>query len=176
MTKVQLMALLVAGGLGATAATVVSNFSSDPVVFTHALRIEAGKTEDGGLGSDNITAYQTHASPDSDGGMVFEDLGPAPCTADTKALRSWVSTCKGSTEIRFADSGIKIESFDLENIYVIELRSVPDSDGGIVAAEVYGSNGSAKCSLLKSVELISFVSSLQCNRTPVTSRSKIDPL
>ncbi len=164
MTKAKFLALLTALGFGAGAGVTVAIKSladgSKEATIMHALRIQAGRELDGGLGADTVTAWRTKVTASKDGGVQLEDKGPATCTGETKDLRSWVSACKVTVTVGVGKNA-KSETVDLENIHVIEVRSKPP-DAGLVAVEVFGSNGAANCELPKTEAFSTAVASLKC--------------
>ncbi len=164
MDKAKFLALLTALGFGAGAGVTVAIKSlpdgSKEATIIHALRIQAARELDGGLGEDTVTVWRTKVTASKDGGVQLEDKGPAACTGDTKAIRTAVSACKGMVTVGVGKNA-KSETVDLENLRVIEVRSKPP-DAGMVAVEVYGSNGAANCELPKTEAFRTAVSSLKC--------------
>lgn len=171
MTKKEFVSMLVAAGVGFTGGATFKfspgTGSAPPsTTFIHALRIEAAVVGDGGLGPDAITAYQTFSTAEPDGGVDLTDIGPASCTGDTRALRTWAKS-----RCTLSDGG------EITGIYVLEVHptGVESTDGGAdVAVVAYGSTGSALCAPRKSAVLTNFLESINCTNTK--RRSRANPL
>ena len=154
MREIRECSVAVVGGAGCGAGSI--DFTSGPPAsarFIHALRVEADSLADGGLTADRIIGYRTQATPETDGGLDLQDIGPADCTGDTSALRAWAfQNCRRS----LADGGVGPR---VQDIRVIEVR--PSAEG--MSIEVYG-DAIAVCRMPKPAILRTLLDSLQCNQ------------
>ncbi len=160
MTKAQVAALVVATGAGFTGGASFKALAGRDasVVFFHALRIEVVPSADGG-NNDMVVGYRTRATIDAGA----EDLGPARCHGDTRALKAAVtSTCL------LPDAG------RLPYSRVLEFRPSAALDGGFIAVDAYTRAGEVKCLLPKSSVFRNFLESLSCaDQLPVSVASPL---
>lgn len=169
MTRAQLIAVLAAMGasFGAGSAFDYSTQTTTlaSISYPHALRLERGRLEDGGLapGPDVLTAYRTRATEQTDGGLDLEDIGQADCTGDTADLRTYARN-----NCRKVDGGFNL------GVYALEARPTTLSDGGAgVEIQTYGEE-QAHCTGNKTPLFRAFVGSLNCATKRV--RSGASPL
>jgi len=166
MTKSQIIQLLVAVGVGFAGRSAIDfkGGANPSATIIHALRIEAPLLPDGGLGEDKITAFRTVATPELDGGLDLQDIGPANCAGDTRSVRTWIrNSCP-------TDGG------SVQRVRVIEARPAATTDDGgtpSISVEVYGDT-TERCVLDKPAALNNFLESLTC--VGAKSRARVNAL
>ena len=150
MTRTQWLALLTSSGVAFLGGAVVY-FSVTPTptsaTWVHHLRIESDLLPDGGKTADRIIAYRTKATPEPDGGVDLEDIGPSRCTGNTGPVRTWaLGACK------LLDGGT-----------VTRLRIIEASPAaGAVSLSLYGDEVAQCPRVPKPTALSTFLASLVC--------------
>ncbi len=162
MTKAQFAALLAAalGGFGAGSLLEFQGGANPKALFVHTLRIEL---QDGGV-PDNVVAYRTLVTPETDGGVDLVDVGPADCDGgNTVPIRNYA---KNNCQPRLDDGGLGPL---VQNIRIIEIR--PGDDDGKAAVSVFGDTFGT-CYVNKPAAVNTFIDSLTCVQKKFRSNGK----